>query len=353
MTNRGLFTGMLVLVFGMVVMGCDSSPAIPRTASYISGDYELIITENTARMASRAEYSPQPGDTYFLKIGGAIKSSGTVSVSGSTFTFPPSSGKPPFTATFEYGALANLSAVTLNDGTVVTLPDYMTVGNYSGGIASTAPVDTGTKIAGNAYSDKEQDSGTWTWSYKHYLLSVTYENALSTLTALWGSPDETTDCSIQNGNGEAAARARQIGGTLFEVTDYDYRLGIWTEIIVGGKITGAWAAVIWHKAGGRTEPTETGTTIGGCKYSQKDGDSGSDPWEYTNYILSVSYDQALATLIALWGDPVAGWSLQNGAAKSELARTNNGVIFEDTAWDYRLCRVVDGRWKAVGWNRAQ
>jgi hypothetical protein len=67
--------------------------------------------------------------------------------------------------------------------------------------------------------------------------------------------------------------------------------------------------------------------------------------------LSISYEEALSVLIALWGNPMTGWSLQTGSTLSDQAYQNNGVIFEDTTWDYRLVRVLDGRWEAVGWNK--
>jgi hypothetical protein len=362
------------MIFGLALIGCDTgtnglstqedssgdgsggssggnSESTQQTTNYIYDNYELIITGKAGRNVSRAGYVPQSGDTYVLKIGGQVKSSGTVLVAGSDFTFTPSSGKPPFTATLEYGALINIGQVTLDTDEKITLPNLIDRNNTSC-IALTPAVDTETTIAGCAYSDTVQDSGTFIWSYEHYLLTIPYEQALSTLTTSWGDPDETTDCSIQNGTGEAEAAARQNGCVLFEVTNYDYRLAVWAEITVGETTTGAWSTVIWHQNEERTGPEDTGTTIGGSAYSQKDGDNGSTPWSYTHYLLSVSYDAALSILKELWGPPMAGLFQYRGSTLSYQASQNNGVIFEDTLWDYRLYRFVNGRWEVVGWNKA-
>jgi hypothetical protein len=67
--------------------------------------------------------------------------------------------------------------------------------------------------------------------------------------------------------------------------------------------------------------------------------------------LTISYDEALSILTAHFGEPMTGWSLQNGSTLANEAYQNDGVIFEDTLWDYRLCRVVNERWEAVGWNK--
>jgi hypothetical protein len=303
---------------------------------------------------SRAAYTPQSGDTYVLKIGGVIKSSGTVSVSGSTFTFNPSSGKPSFTATFEYGAMVNIDTITLDDNTTVTLPD-MIVSDYEGGYASTIAEEntSGKTIAGCAYSEKAADSGTFIWSYKHYLLTVSYADALSTLKTAWGDPDQTTDCSLQNGDSTVAVAAAQNGGVLFEVTDYDYRLAVWAELTVGATTTSGWSTVVWSKNDVRTELTDTGTDIGGCGYSQKDADSGSDPWSCKHYLLSISYDAALSILKGLWGPPRAGVLMYyGGSTLSNQAFQNDGVLFEDDPWYYRLCRVVNGQSQVVAWPKS-
>jgi hypothetical protein len=483
MTNQKSFFVMvsIILVFSFAVISCpnvmtnnnspqtttpDNKNTGPQTVSYSSGGYELIITEKAARTVLRAVYSPKSGDSYILKIGGIIKSSGTVSVEDTgVFTFTPSSGKPVFTAELEFGSLSHMTQITLDDNTTITLPDLIDK-NYMGGIASTTPIDTGTTIAGLAYTDTEEGSGFFSWS--HYHLSVTYEQALAALKAAWGEPDETTDCSIYD-NGEVANAARTNGGVLFEVTDYDYRLAVWVEMTIGGVTTGDWSTVLWHKQapsafrtapqdtgiaiddiaysqkdedngssvhyllsvtyeqalaalesnwgepdatdcplyqdegeavneakanGGvlfevsdydyrlgvwvemtidevttgdwstvlwnkqgpsvpRTVPQDTGTAIGDIAYSQKDEDNGLFPWSYKNYLLSISYEEALPILIELWGNPMTGWSLLNGSTLSDQAYQNNGVIFEDTLWDYRLCRVLDERWEAVGWGKME
>jgi hypothetical protein len=390
MMNNKIWLGVLVIImiFGLLI-GCDTGTnglsnqqdtsddgsgdgsgggssggsgggqkSSPQTAIYARDNYELIISEKVMKNISRAGYVPQSGDTYILKIGGVEKSSGTVSVAGSDFTFTPLSGKPSFTATFEYGALRDIGQVTLDDNTKVTLPNLIDQNNTSGN-ASTPAEDTETTIAGCAYSNKVQESGTFIWSYEHYLLTVPYEQALSALKKSWGEPDETTEknnCSILNGSGEAAAEARQNGGVLFEVTNYDYRLAVWAEVTVGGTTTGAWSVAIWHRDEERTEPQDTETTIGELAYSQKDGDSGSTQWSSTHYLLSIPYDEALSIFEKLWGPPLSGLFLYRGSTLSNQASQSNGVIFEDVTmtWggDYRLCRFVNGQWEVVSWYKA-
>jgi hypothetical protein len=79
-------------------------------------------------------------------------------------------------------------------------------------------------------------------------------------------------------------------------------------------------------------------------------DSDTWTWDVKHYRLTISYEDALANLTALWGNPTSGWSLQSRTTLSDEAQ-NNGVIFEDTLDDYRLCRVVNGIWEAVGWEK--
>jgi hypothetical protein len=49
------------------------------------------------------------------------------------------------------------------------------------GSSSTPAEDTGATIGGCAYSTKATDSGTYNWSYDYYLLSISYDQALSLL----------------------------------------------------------------------------------------------------------------------------------------------------------------------------
>jgi hypothetical protein len=205
----------------------------------------------------------------------------------------------------------------------------------------TEPQDTGTTIADLAYTQKAEDSGSTPWSYEHHLLSANYETALSALKAKWGEPDYDTSLSRDS---EVAESARQNGGVLFEISAYDYRLLEWDET------KKEWSGVAWRKQA-RIIADETDSTIAGFAYSEKDEDSGSDPWSYKNYLLTISYEEALSILTAHFGEPMTGWSLQNGSTLADEAYQNNGVIFEETSSNYRLCRVVNGRWEAVGWNK--
>jgi predicted RNA-binding protein with TRAM domain len=104
----------LVTVIGLSFAGCDTGggatpapaggpggQAAPQKTVYtwVAGDdsYSLEIKEASN---SRAAYTPKSGDTYVLTINpGNKKSSGTVAVSGYTFTLTPTGASTTFTIT--------------------------------------------------------------------------------------------------------------------------------------------------------------------------------------------------------------------------------------------------------------
>jgi hypothetical protein len=165
------------------------------------------------------------------------------------------------------------------------------------------------------------------------------------------------------------------GGVLFEVNSAqaigdstasysDYRLAEWVTITVGGMTTGSWRTAIWS-TDSSAAPAESGTSI---KVNSTDVLTFTNKGTFTmeaiqrtwkNYILSISYDTALTTLRALWGDPSSGWSIIGGGTNTDNARNNNGVLFQvatfsfssGTYTDYRLVKVVNGVWRGVGWDR--
>ena len=91
---------------------------------------------------------------------------------------------------------------------------------------------------------------------------------------------------------------------------------------------------------------ETNLTIGGCAYIDKETGNG-----YKHYLLSITYNEALAILKQSLGDPMPGYSLRQNSGLANQAWNNDRVIFEETEQDYRLCRRVSERWEAVGWSK--
>jgi hypothetical protein len=136
--KHGTFFGFAVLLIAAMftVAGCDTGNGpggggVPQTITYTgtAGDgstYTLKITENT----SRAAYMPQGGDSYELTITpGNKKSSGTITVSGSTFTLTPT-GKTSFTVTISGTGITAISGtITFTDNTTKAGPGALTPGN--------------------------------------------------------------------------------------------------------------------------------------------------------------------------------------------------------------------------------
>jgi len=353
----------------------DPTPSTPEQVSFISENIEIVITQNL----SRAAYQPKTGDNYVLKLNGGEASKGRVTLTGSALTFTPQDTRvDSFTANLSGDGLGNISPIQYYDGGSLKTIDLKSVilGIQNNdvaaiGIANTAPVDTGSAIGGCAYSDSE--SGTRPSDIStigtHYLISGDYATAKAALEVEWGSPNEDSETSdhfvsIMNGDSNTAYSARKNGGVLFEVgtithsggTFTDYRLAEWDEA------EWAWKVSIWPDGGSVTSPADDGTSsIGVLTYDQKDSFSGQTlSYSWKHYILSIDYDTALATLKALWGEPLTGWSLQTGnGAKTQAAYQADGVVFEELSltnsygswYEYRLAKVGSTMWEAVGWSR--
>jgi hypothetical protein len=102
--------------------GSDSTSTTYNSTDSAGNSYKLTITKDP----SRAAYNPQVGDTYVLIItlaaGGTKTSTGTVTVSGSTFTLTNTSGKS-FTVTVSSGEIETITAeegIPLDDGSTIT-----------------------------------------------------------------------------------------------------------------------------------------------------------------------------------------------------------------------------------------
>ena len=140
MINRKLWLGMLVmvLVFGMSVVGCDddSDDDSTQTVKYEGIDaagntYVLTVTKN----ANRAVYIPEAGDSYTLTItladGTKKTSTGTVKeiATDGTFTLQPSvEGSDVFSVVInDEGISSVVGTVTVEDGESITPRTFDTI----------------------------------------------------------------------------------------------------------------------------------------------------------------------------------------------------------------------------------
>ena len=224
-------------------------------------------------------------------------------------------------------------------------PHRLMGGGENGAAANTPAVDNGTTIAGMPYSDKDNEKGSRDWSRTHYIFSpdvLGYNAALNLLTTAWGNPDETENCSIQS-DSNTSNTARQNGCTLLEVNNLDYRLAVWEQ--------NNWKTVIWNNFNDERVITDENGKVNGYVYIDKGIVEGTFQWDTTNYLLSISYAEALSILTALWGQPGNNYGLQARTLLSDQAYDSGGVIFEDTLWDYRLCCAENGKWEVVGWRK--
>ncbi|MDR2486195.1 MAG: hypothetical protein LBD55_12495 [Treponema sp.] len=237
------------------------------------------------------------------------------------------------------GFILGIAGAALVSCLVLTACPQSNDDTSDGGPNNISVDDTGSAIGGCAYSNKAEDNGTYSWWYKHYRLSISYDQALSILKQSWGEPMGGGSLSRSSPLSQQAAADN---GVIFEETQSDYRLC--------RRVSDRWEAVGWRKE--NIAATDTGSAIGGCAYSEKAADSGTDSWWYKHYLLSISYDQALSILKGALGEPTGGGSLSRSSPLSQQAWANNGVIFEETHWgDYRLCRRVSDRWEAVRWSK--
>jgi len=366
----------------------------PGVLTFTDGEYTIVITEKL----SRAAYDPKVGDSYKVYEGEVLISEGTITskvTEGDVTTFiftpdPSVSGAEPFTATLQFGLLEVVGGeITGKDGETYSIPS-LSEQHYEGGVANSDPIldEENHTIAGCAYDPAKIDEGGSTWSHEgtHYLISGTYAAAKAALIAEWGPPGYDSEDPAdpyygdEFGIGGWSEIARQ--GVLLEIDNHestdlggspssgiDLRLAVWVSVGTGGMEAGAWKVAGWGGGpGGVTVPVPDTAKkeIAGLKYTDKKDFSSTTASEWTNYILTISYDAALTILKGLWGNPQAGWSIVSGGTNTEDAFVANGVVFgiatftgesEDGQWtntDYRLAKVegtTSKRWKAVGWYR--
>jgi len=117
-----------IIGFSFAACGGDdggNGVATPPTPSMVyeskDSDGNVYKLEIKDASASRAAYTPQPGDTYVLTItftaGGTKKSSGTVGISGNTLTLKPSIN-PEATITITVTETATNVLITKIEGTI-------------------------------------------------------------------------------------------------------------------------------------------------------------------------------------------------------------------------------------------
>ena len=136
----------IVAVIGFSMTACElpddednNSAPTPQTVTYsgtANGEtYTLIITENT-----NGRYTAKNGDSYVLTVG-TKKSTGTVTVNGSTLTLAPSSsGASAFTVTVSSSGITAMSGtITFDDGATQEAPATVT---------PTPPPTTGNPLEG-------------------------------------------------------------------------------------------------------------------------------------------------------------------------------------------------------------
>jgi len=371
--------------------GGGSVRPIPQELVSTNGEYKIIIKENLSRA-----YKLQDGDLYEIWKGSELISSGYITNIASssevttTFTFIPNTTKNPqaqsFDATFQFGVLTIDGPITGADGTTVNLPVFSVPG-YEGGVADKDPTDTGSTIAGIAYSNSESQSGTRSWSSEHYRITgasgtaMTYKGIKSVLETAWGPANEDTEkgdeCNI--GMSTTLSNNMKKGEVLFEIYIWDdiptggssypsksYRLAEWVTITTGSISTGAWNVAIWYdwNTNITTPPSESGANqIGPLTYAEKDSSSDSYTYDWTNYILDDPYDDALAKLIDFWrSNPSKTFLSIVFIPTTESALTSRKAVFVKTNYNYSyvtydvytLARYKDGT-KAtremVGWQK--
>jgi len=403
--------------------GLRGKNPIPGVLTFSRGEglnkVEVTITEKK----SRAAYLPKDGDYYVIKVGGNIISQGTVTLDPDsdpeneayTFIFKPDNTSPDsgdsdysFKATFEFGSLTfDAPIIPDNGGDPVKIPTlYVDNGSSDGdnagnvGEAGSEPEETDTTIAGMSYSAKDEGSyeshgGSGVgW---HYLIPEDFDTAYNALKELWGNPNwdsEDPDNHFwgdepnyaPSGDSSIVNELKAGGeGVLLVVINPDsedknrrqYQLAVWVTAEIGSMKTEAWQGVRWDGSNPKvTAPKDDDSddenlTIGVLQYTRKvksfDYDNTGDPptyVEWTNYILSISFADALDGFKSLWGNPKIGWGLTGGKTNTSAAYKPGGVVFEITIYkdqeeritgiNYRLVRVeVKGerkRWRGVGWN---
>jgi hypothetical protein len=138
--KHGALIGFVVLLIAAMftITGCDTglggNTGDPQTVTYSGMANNETYTLKITKQTSRAAYTPQSKDSYELTITpGNKKSSGTITVSGSTFTLTPT-GKTAFTVTISgTGITAITGTITFTDNTTKAGPGTLIPGGGGGG----------------------------------------------------------------------------------------------------------------------------------------------------------------------------------------------------------------------------
>jgi len=355
-----------------------------QVLTFTDGEYTVEITENR----SRAAYQPKDGDFYVIKKGGVVISSGTVTVKETDtgaviLTFTPTNPPEPgytFTAVLEGGLLTiepdNGGKIKGDDGEDYIIPALNDQNNEYGHANSLPVLDAVNRtIAGLKYKGLSEGSQTDTHKGKHYLIDSSFDAAYNLLIAQpgWGNEDENSwespYVSIYT-SGEMAWKliADKKPVVLFEVNEHsytnsdgdgswkDYRLAEWVsdEVTVGegDYYSGTWRVAIWNSEYydsvsdiwvERTLPAETPTKIGVLAYTQSEDISyGPTKREWSDYVLDVTYNDALTTLKKLWGDPATGWSFWSSSG--DYGEIINQAIPNGAVFGVSKSTDSDGTW---------
>ena len=125
----------IVLVFGIMVVGCDNSPNSPQTITYRGFDlggneYTLTLNVNSSRSVSNGDEFAMETKTIEGDIG---TSNGTVvGIFDDTFTLEPSIGTD-FNVTVRDGIISSIVGnVTLSDGTVFIVRTFNEINMWVG-----------------------------------------------------------------------------------------------------------------------------------------------------------------------------------------------------------------------------
>ena len=125
----------LVLVIGMMLVGCDNDNNQPQSVIFTGTAngvmYTLKITQNSE---SRSVYSPTAGDIYELTIGSKKSNGSVVLFTGGIFTLRSSVAQTiTFTVTVSGSSISNISGtITWNDNSTTDGPGSINGGNNNG-----------------------------------------------------------------------------------------------------------------------------------------------------------------------------------------------------------------------------
>ncbi len=352
----------------------------PTSVKYLSYDGDGNMYELEIKAAGKAAYSPKGGDSYTLTItfinGNVVISTGTVkSVNGSSIELQHSGGGD-FTVTVSSdNGVDTIISFTTNTG--IPVDGYTEPVQKPAGLTPTKPGNNEENpqlpdpIGTNELSGKTYDNGFFIISFgadSSYNLSYRRgsepEELLDTGFYSWNTDQKTVILALDKtsqGYGDfgiglqskSEIKASSIeyllslpagdlqlpqGTTieqyvdgmieiLFSLATYDYKIESGEIAYFGIKITLA----------------DTGTAIAGCAYSTKAATEAFG----THYLLSISFDDALAILTAAYGQPDDMFSLQ---AHSTLTNGADWVILEFTRYkDMRLIKNESNETTTKGW----